>query len=87
MSLFILMKLQPYIKHYCRQMPSNLTRPVTRGLSPPENFFAIPGKMRWTYLKTLGPSQKTLRPPGVPNWLRAWIWPVCVKQPVVWPSG
>jgi len=33
--------------------------------------------MCWTYFKTighslknLGPSQKTLRPPGVPSWLR-----------------
>jgi len=25
-------------------------------------------------LKHLSPSQKTLRLPGVPSWLRAWLW-------------
>jgi len=37
--------------------------------------------MCWTYfvtighrLKILSPSQKTLRPSGVPSWLRAWSW-------------
>jgi len=28
-------------------------------------------------LKNLGPSQKTLRPPGVPSWLRAWYETAC----------
>jgi len=51
---------------------------AARGRNPPK-YFAPAAKMCCTQLKSIGhslwnlsPSQKTLRPPGVPNWLRTW---------------
>jgi len=31
-------------------------------------------------LRNLGPSHKTLRHPGVPSWLRAWLYAVASKN-------
>jgi len=51
---------------------------VRRGGEASTKYFAFPAKMCWGWLKIfghslkkLGRSQKTLRHPGVPGWLRA----------------
>ena len=59
-------------------MIRTVTKGDAGGFAPPRKY-RPPGKMCWTWLKiiglgskNLGPSQKTLAPPGVPSWLRTW---------------
>ena len=66
-----------FVNFYKKRQARN--QEEARGAKPPLENLLPPGKICWTYfesiehsLENLGHSQKTLRPPGVPSWLRAW---------------
>jgi len=64
-------------------------RPVTRGAKPLLEKFSPPGKMCWTYFKTIGhslkylsPFEKTFRPPWCPKLVKG-LWKYLQKATII----